>query len=351
MTERYCDCDLVDGDNDGTSWANAFRTFQLALDTAVASDIVYCKGTDTTAATIDVDTNSGTNAAGWIKFIGCNAAGTVDGTYFTIDANSGVYHALTVTNIDLIWFENIEIKNAGAGGDSKDGILFTTATATGWNFVHCSIHNCSGYGLNGGSSSYINSSSFFKSTFYLNTLGGVYDNGTLDNYYFCSFHDNTGDGGYIGGIFYGCIFHQNGDDGLVVLTNAKIINCVSDSNGDDGILLTAATSLYSPQVIGTRVTNQSGDADDSGMSCGSDPFITGWCYLELNGNEAADNFINDTLMQAIVGEDYVTTSNLESLTNTNQGYAQAVANNNFATGYVDSGDPDLRRVAITIPWT
>jgi len=66
------------------SWEEALRGLQGAADLAVVGDIVYLRGTQTTTTTIDIDTNSGTNAGGWIKFIGCNSDGNVDGTRFTI---------------------------------------------------------------------------------------------------------------------------------------------------------------------------------------------------------------------------------------------------------------------------
>lgn len=86
MTTYYVD-PLAAGSNDGTSWTNAWTSIQSAFDTAVVGDIVYCRGTQTVAARIDVDTNSGTNAGGFIKFVGCNASGTVDGTRFTIQGD------------------------------------------------------------------------------------------------------------------------------------------------------------------------------------------------------------------------------------------------------------------------
>jgi hypothetical protein len=59
---------------------------------------------------------------------------------------------------------------------------------------------------------------------------------------------------------------------------------------------------------------------------------------------------NATLHYNIPLEGGSSPSNLEDLANTNEGYAQAVENHDFAMGYTDSGDPDLRRTAITVPW-
>ena len=73
MATYYCDPD-AGGANDGTLWTDAWTTVQSGFDTATAGDIVYCRGTETLAAAIDVDTNAGT-ATSFIYFIGCNRTG------------------------------------------------------------------------------------------------------------------------------------------------------------------------------------------------------------------------------------------------------------------------------------
>jgi parallel beta-helix repeat protein len=336
------------GSNNGSSWTDAWTSIQSAFDTATAGDVVYCKGTQTTAATLDIDTQQGSNAAGYVKYVGCNSLGNVDGTRFVIDVNNTAVHGITVGNYDMYWFENFEIKNAGAGGDSKDGVNFAASTATGWTFINCSFHNCSGYGVNDGSSAYLGFSLFVRCAFYSNTLGGMFDSSVSNLICFSSFRDNTGDGAAISSIFLGCVIHGNGDDGIDTRSgsSARLINCVIDNNTDDGIYWVAGANAYTPIVLGSRITNHSGSGD-VGINANSDPLITGWCYFE---NNDGDNIQNGTIAQFIPAEGGSTTSNLEDLSNTDYGYVDS-ANHDFSTRYVDSGDPDLRRTAITVPWS
>ena len=100
MATKYVD-PAAGGSNNGSDWTNAWTDIQSAFDTCVAGDIVYCRGTQTLSVTIDVDTNSGDDTSGFIKFIGCNASGVVDGTYFTINGNAGAYHGLTFAAVGL----------------------------------------------------------------------------------------------------------------------------------------------------------------------------------------------------------------------------------------------------------
>lgn len=334
------------GDNsNGLSWATAWITIQTAFDTAVAGEIIYCRGTQTLAAAIDVDINAGTNAAGWIKVIGCNAAGNVDGTRFILNGNAADIHILTAIGAaDMYWMENVEVKNTG--GAAKNGFNFSTSSIDGWILINCCANNCSGHGF---FNSNIAFASFIRCISYSNTLDGFYGSNGPNRYFFCCARDNSRDGFstlYID-VVYGCITHGNTDDGIGVLRyNTCLINTVIDGNADDGIELAASTGLPTPLIIGCRITNQSG-AGSIGLNANSEPVVIGWCYFEDNDG---DNIQNATLHQFIPLEGGALTSNLEDLANTEEGYVDK-ANHDFSTRYVDAGDPDLRRVAITIPWS
>ena len=328
--------------------AKAATALQTVLDLAVAGDTIYCcdnGGTgEVTAATIDVDTQTGTNAAGWIKVIGCNSAGVVDGTRYYINANGGAYSVITAAaTADMYWFENIEVGNTGVG--AYHGFK-GAATCQGWVFIDCCAHNCGGTGWEADTT--FSDTLWVRCVAYSNTANGFGARGSTCKFIFCAARDNTGSGfvGYYP-VLFGCISHGNTDDGYSSAISPLLINCVLDGNGDNGFDVTALTLVIFSTLIGCRVTNHSG-AGDIGVNCASDPLVTGWCYFEDNDG---DNIQNATLHQFIPVEGGSTTTNLEDLANTNEGYAEAVANNNFATGYTDSGDPDLRRVAITIPWS
>ena len=335
------------GSATGADWTNAWTTLQTALDTAVAGEIIYCRGTQTlSGAALDVDTNAGTNAGGWIKVIGCNASGNVDGTRFVVDANGGSHHVFAFTNTaDMYWFENIEAKNTAAG--SYDGFIGTAASSLGCVFINCCANTCGRYGFN----SRFDASLFYRCVAYSNGSTGFYSLQYSVNLLLCCSRDNT-DGGFISnlGPHYGCIAHGNGNDGISPLprtdTSNLLVNCVVDGNVDDGILTQGFTTLCFQIVFGCRITNHSGSGD-IGLNCNSEPTVSGFNYFEDNDG---DNIQNATLHQFIPLEGGSSTSNLEDLANTNEGYVDKT-NHDFSTGYTDSGDPDLRRTAITIPWS
>jgi hypothetical protein len=328
--------------NNGSSWIDAWTTIQTAFDTAVAADIVYCRGTQVTVAAIDVDTQTGTNAAGFIKFIGCNAAGVVDGTRLTINANDGAYHGITFTNKALYWFENIRVTNTGIG--AFHGWYWGTAGATGFILINCVGDNCGGSGFSFSSS--LNFSVFFRCVAYLNTSHGF--TGRNNKLYFCCARDNTGDGfngTYFDVSLIGCISHGNTGDGCAPTAAVVMFNSVMDGNAQ-GIDHTAGVNLYSSVILGCRITNNT----ISGIDCNAEPDVLGFNYFEDNGAGAVDNVIDDTIVQLINTEGTIIDSNLYSLADTEEGYVDK-AGHDFSTRYVNAGDPDLRRVAITVPWS
>ena len=333
MTTRYVD-PSASGDNDGTSWINAYETLQQGADNAVAGDIVYCRGTETTAAVVDFDTNSGTNAGGFIKFIGCNAAGNVDGTRYIIDCNSGHWNGITHTNTSTVWLENFAVYRSAHTGIANGGDSY------GWVFINCAAYNCGEYGWTG---SWSLSSTLIRCLVYSNSWGGFASFGANTRWYFCCARDNS-DVGFsslaTSQTVIGCIGHNN-TNGNFSLTSGHCFQCVSDGTSI-GITTTANTSLSASFVLGSRITNNS----TAGFNCNSEPFVSGWCYFEDN----ADNHTNDTIHYVINEEGGTTASNKEDQADTGEGYVDK-GNHDFSTDYTDATDPTLRRTAITIPWT
>lgn len=335
------------GSNNGSDWTNAWTSLQSALDTAQAGEIVYCRGTQTLTATLDVDTNSGTNASGFIKIIGCNSSGNVDGTRFTIDANDGSYHGITfAASMGLLyWWENIRITNTGTG--NYDGVsINVTGSSSGYNtWINCSFDSCGRYGY---TPSYAATNSLFiRCVFFNNTNCGIYG-GQYNIYIACAIYGNGADGvGYRCGHFIGCVIHDNTDRGFEVEPYAHLImNTVIDGNDNGGYRASSGTTAARHFLFGTRITNHSA-AGKIGLDANSEVVVTSHCYFEDNDG---DNIQNASLHYNIPLEGGSSNSNLEDLANTNEGYVDP-ANHDFSTGYTDSGDPDLRRTAITIPWS
>jgi len=327
------------GNDDGTDWTNAWTTLQRAIDGTngtqpAAGDIVYCRGTETLSASVDVDGNEGSDSVGFIRYIGCNGSGNVDGTRFVLDANSAAVNCLQVAaGIDYHCFENFEFKNATSGG------VIGASWNYRWAFINCSFNNNGARGLDNNT---------FRSTFYI--LCTAYSNTTdgffmgFDNYMiFCSAHDNTGSGAFCNGnnqVIIGCLIYDNGDDGLEGLDEISLaMHNVIDGNADDGLQLRSGAGLIG--IIGNRITNHSGSGDN-GMDFVGEITFHGWNYLEDNDTHYANTSLALELLDSGVG------TNDEDNADTNEGYtSKADGSEDFNL----RSDASLRRTAISIPIT
>jgi hypothetical protein len=330
------------------TWAKAASSLStiFALPPS-AGDIIYARGTETIAAELDV-AGSGTNAGGFIKLIGCNASGDVDGTRYVVNAGGNGIHCIDWNGSDLWWVENLEVKNTASG--SYDGFYTSVNTADGCVFINCCANTCGRYGFTGR----FDRTLFYRCVAYSNGLHGFSSLLYACAMLFCCSRDNAGIGFYTftDGLMFGCLSYDNTDDGINPGTAAypgRIMNCVVDNNGDDGILISAGTLLNAPLVFGCRVTNQSG-AGDIGINAGSEPLITGYCYFE---NNDGDNIQNATLHYNIplstsytAGSGSPTSSNVEDQSNTNQGYTSLTEG---SEDYNLRSDASSRRTAIAIP--
>lgn len=324
-----------------------------------AGDVIYCCAGasvgETTAAELAC-ASSGTNAGGWIKVIGCNASGTVDGTRYIIDANNGDFNVFNFAGYDMWWLENIQVQNNG--GTTKHGFYSSASNSDGHVFINCAASDCTGSGF---STDNIRFSYFIRCFSSLNTSHGFACGGTRDLFLFCMAQNNSTDG-FSNINFYnsiiGCISYSNTDDGVNGVTGMHVMNCVIDSNDDDGLEVTAGTNLWGSLIIGNRITNHAGSGD-IGFLTNTEPVVSGWNYLQDNDShniqKTAGNAADKPMYQFIpvagqssegtIFADGVDTND-EDNADTDDGY---VAATNFSTDY-DEGNPvSIRRVAITIP--
>jgi hypothetical protein len=252
MATYYVD-PAAGGANNGTSWTDAWTTMQSALDNgaAAAGDLNYCRGTETLAATLDVDTNAG-NATDFIRFIGTNASGTVDGTKFVIDGNSAAATCLDINGVDDITFENIECKNATSHGVTASGI------SSYYFFYNVHSHDNGGSGFN--LTTNLRTSRFLRCKAIDNTADG-WEGLYLSSALFCEAtgngaigFDNVRNGGHI----IGCIVHDNTSDGIRLsnVDDGVIMHCVIDANGGHGVNGSSTRILA---LLGNRITNNTGD--------------------------------------------------------------------------------------------
>ena len=241
------------GANNGSTWTNAWTSVQSAFDAADAGDLVYCRGTQVLAASIDVDTNAGNVANGTpIRFVGCNAAGANDGTRFVLNGNATAAYCLNAAEKAGYIIENFE-----ATGATADGFGCSAATPDYWTFLNCYAHDNGGngwadashyfaYGLFIGCRAHGNGASGFANL-YLGVAVG------------CDADDNTlyGFAGY-GMTCIGCAVWGNTNDGFRATSNYPVVlwQCAVDDNSDGmdlrGLSAVLASRITASGSVGLR---------------------------------------------------------------------------------------------------
>ena len=320
------------GANDGSSWTDAWITLQTAADTAVAGDIVYCRGTETLSAKIDFDTNSGDmDTNGYIQFIGCNSSGDEDGTRYILDGNSAATNCIYWNGASRVLLRNFESKNA-----IGDGFGSSTTTVNGVILDNVCSHNNGGkgfllsnkYGL------------FFRCCSYSNSSIGFYN--IQSHLVFCSSHDN-GDLGYRLNYDYtsviGCLAYDNsGDDYQYLDDGCLLLMCVGNGGSSSGVSPENAATNGAPILIGNRLTNKT--SGKYGIDFNSLASYYGWNVLDGN----VDNIANSSL--AMISKYNGADSNSLSPGDTNQGYTDLT---DGSEDFNLTSSATLRRSAISIP--
>ena len=330
MTTYYADFDLATGDNDGTTAANAWKTFADVIagsngTAPAAGDTVLCKGTDTLAATVTVNLD-GTYNGGYIKFIGVDAswANVGGSTRAVLDANGGGFSCMTFNGAGYIWMENFRLTNTSKAV-GKNGVDYVTSYSDNNIWVNCVADNCyvgfqgTGYGR------YL---TFIKCLAHTNASTGFQIK--YADYKFCRAHSNAGHGFNVNfGITLSCIAHDNGGDGFYSYTNYSPINCVAYGNTGDGFDFPFASCVC--QLVGCRVTNNA-----VGINVSANLRASLFYYYGDNTTETAggyDEILND-------GASTITLNG----TDTDEGFVDPANDDyNLASGAT------YRRVAVTIP--
>jgi len=336
MTTRYVD-PAASGADDGTSWGDAYETIQQAFDAVAAGDLVYCRGTETLGSIVDVDFADGDATSGLVRFIGCNAGGTNDGTRFIMDGNSAVANCLKITARDYYLMENFEFKNATGAG------MYFASSSHSWIFNNCCANNNGSYGFFIGGNGLRNI--FIRCASYSNSNDGFFL-GASDRVFFSSSHDNTESGFQLGqaaaAMVVGCLAYDNGNDGMEeVQYPSTIIGSTINGNTDNAITVKTSGTILIPAIIGNRVTNHSG-AGDLGIDFSTEVVMHGWNYLEDNDT----NYANTSLAYEILNDG--ATTNEEDQADTNEGYTSLT---DGSEDFNLRSDATLRRTAISIPLT
>ncbi len=183
VTYKFVDGDLGTGDNDGTSWANAWRTIIQANGVAADTTVLVASGTTYTAQDGATDsclsvTANGT-IAGPVTFQGddeSGGAGPGNLATFTLDADTNaLVNAALIPNHTV--FVGCRFTGASADGAEcgvNDNIMFRK----------CTFDNNDALGLSG--DNYITA---ISCTFHTNNYGADVDNAV--RFIGCEFYNNT----------------------------------------------------------------------------------------------------------------------------------------------------------------
>lgn len=245
MPSYYVD-PAAGGANNGTSWTDAWTNFQSALDSALAGDTVYMRGTQVLAAIIDDDTKNGTIDAP-ITYIGVNASGTEDGTQFILNGNSAVVNCVKITGRSYKIYKNIQIKNA-----TGDGLLGHTAICNYLQFYNITTNTCGGDGVGGGNYIFRETFTAVQWTANNNTSDGIYFGSAGGSFARVKCLNNGGYGlNYVDSTIINALMHNNTAGGVYLGSPGQVVvNCIIDS-GTTGIYLISNSIL----IANCRITN------------------------------------------------------------------------------------------------
>lgn len=331
MTDYFVD-PAASGAADGSNWTNAWTSLQTALDAvSTAGSKIYCRGTQTLAAQIDVDTNYGAATSDWIYVIGVNSSGIEDGTTFKLNGNSAVASCLVFTaTANYYQFKHIECYGATSHGISAGAI-----NTNGNIFDGCISRDNGGLGING---YFIVAGLITRCAVYGNSGTGIYTRSSL---LFNAVYDNDShgiDGVYLNAPVIGNLIYNNTGRGIYRLgVSSFTFNNVIDGNGDDGIERYAGAGL--PIIIGNRITNHDAESKAGIDNGGTYLFLHGWNYFE---NNTGDNIQGEVASGEILDNGVGT--NDEDQSDTLQGYTD-----DDPEDFNLRSDASLRRTAITIP--
>ncbi|MGB3642043.1 MAG: lamin tail domain-containing protein, partial [Rivularia sp. (in: cyanobacteria)] len=340
------------GSNDGSSWNNAYKDLQSAIDAATSGEEIWvAKGTYTPVNSFEIKdkvkiyggfaareatlterniknnltTLSGNNQFTVIKFTDKTGTATIDG--FTIqDGNSnddggGVYNDGTLT------LQNVVVRNNQAiddgGGIRNNGIITIIDSTIADNTAISNSSQTSGGGglINTGESATI-----INSTFSGNTAknGGAIRNDTVLNLINSTLSGNTA--AFSGG-------------GLVNTIAPKIlIDSLAPLSPDDDLVGTGKVTITNSTI--TKNTASPGNA--SGLAVGSG--IANFAVLNISNSIIADNTNNDdfahifTIERTIPGTDTVIPVTVTG--KNNSGGNNLMGNGEGVSGFTDGNNGD-----------
>jgi hypothetical protein len=323
----YADFDLGTGDNDGTSWANAWRTMADVMagtngSAPAAGDLVLCCGEDDLGAAVEPSA-SGALATGYITFRGVNSSThAVDASRAVLDGQS-TYNCLScgTSAYTYLRWENFEFKNGATNG------FVGYAGCDHWIWI-----NCIAYGA-GSTGFYLLNCDYHhmvRCNAYSNGAHGIHSSGYGNTFYFCVGYINS-DSGFVTATNHvtliHCLSHDNGpdsgDEGYDLLLYSQVFGCIADGEVTGMRIASDEVELFA-----NRITNNT-----LGIDFSQELTICGWNLFHNNGNDLGDPaaWSEEGLYSLYIA--------FEGVTNTNQQDPDA------DDGYSDRGNDDFNLTA------
>lgn len=275
MTIYYLDPDAT-GEADGTTWADAWTTLAAAVAYAsyAPGDSLYARGAETVADNVTLPLTFGGTSAGWLSFMGCDAAGTPGAGRYVLTQTgtarinmggaiaylrisglhvNGGYHGLSMNNNipEPLWIDNCIFENA-----TYDGV-------SAYRCRHAWFDDC---------------------VFRNNGRSGVHQGYNYYGHRFrrCVFHGNTTghNTSYQGNALYqNCIFYNN-TDGVQLRLGAVAENCIIDGNSGIGANTTGLGCI----VRNCRITN-----NGTGINVAADRAFEDYNVFDGNTTDISGN--------------------------------------------------------------
>ncbi len=266
------------------TWAKAATSLQTIVDLVTAGGAGYARGSFSEA--VDVDTQSGSKAAGYVKIIGCAADGSVDGTRAVITGGGVRASCLQNCDQDMVRFDNFEF-TAGTGS----GVDLTSGATNGiWN--NCISHSNGAHGYNCSGTSHHR---FFRCKAYSNTNDGWYDTESTTLQFLCKSYSNGDDGiDAVNStvILIASAYYDNGENDVNVNQlgeNALIYNSIADGTGQTGETGIFSTRDY-VSYIANRITNCA-----TGIDASDEAQLFGYNLFHNNTADTANAGLLDPL--------------------------------------------------------
>lgn len=232
-----------------------------------------------------VDTQSGSNASGVIKYIGVNSSWAIDGTQAIINGNGDATYCIdgTTGTCQYLWWQNVQFTNA-----VDSGLQITSSNMDEWILINCDIDSHGNDGFVGASGN--NYMTFILSRIYNNTDNGVII-GNASRFILSSSYGNGTIGYNVGSsgnalIFASTIF-DNGNSSINILfdTGTVILNSVIDGTGQTGEtgIRPYDTNSEAVMVLMTRITNCA-----TGLDAINGIVFHGWDLYHNNTSDTAN---------------------------------------------------------------